>query len=189
MESALIITHTEKSTDLFSTMLTEASIETVITLHSCAEARRLLLERDFDLVIINAPLRDESGEGLSRYIAANGLSQVILVVKSEYFEAVSAMCETDGVLTIAKPMNKAVLWSALHLARAAHNRLLRMHTENRKLKQKMEDIRIVDRAKYILISNLNINEQEAHRYIEKRAMDMRQTKRVVAEEIMKHYEN
>jgi response regulator NasT len=34
-----------------------------------------------------------------------------------------------------------------------------------------------------------MSEQEAHRYIEKQAMDMRSAKRVVAEGILKLYEN
>ena len=146
-------------------------------------------ERNFDLVIINAPLRDESGESMARHIADKGLSQVILVVKSEYFDAVSAVTEENGVLTIAKPINRAVFWSVLKLARSAQNRLSRMREENSKLKQKIEDIRIIDRAKCILISYLNLSEQEAHRHIEKQAMDMRLTKREIAEGILKTYEN
>ena len=189
MESALIVTSSEKSSAYFAELLSAASIGQITALPSCGEARRLLLERDFDLVIINAPLRDESGESLSRYIAVKGMAQVILIVASEYFDAVSAICENDGVMTIAKPINRAVFWSALKLARAAQNRLMRIQAENCNLKQKIEDIRIVDRAKCILISHLNMSEQEAHRYIEKQAMDMRMSKRVIAEGILKTYEN
>jgi len=189
MKNALVVTSSEKSAAYFTELLSAASIGQIVVLPSCGEARRLLLERDFDLVIINAPLRDESGESLSRHIAAKGMTQVILVVASEYYDAVSAICENDGVLTIAKPNNRAVFWSALKLARAAQSRLTRIQAENSELKQKIEDIRIVDRAKCILIAHLNMSEQEAHRYIEKQAMDMRMSKRVIAEEILKTYEN
>jgi AmiR/NasT family two-component response regulator len=189
MESALIVSSSEKGTALFSEILNAASIGHIVTLTTCGEARRLLLERDFDLVVINAPLRDESGESLSRHIVSKGVSQVILVVKSEYFEEVSAQTEEYGILTIAKPINRTLLWSALKLAKSAGLRLKSMQTENNKLKQKIEDIRIVDRAKCILISYLGMNEQQAHRYIEKQAMDMRTTKRAVAEGILKTYEN
>ena len=189
MESVLIISHTEKSTAHFSEILTAASINQITAKSSCAEARRLLLERDFDLVLINAPLRDESGEKLARHIASSGLAQVILVVATEHYDAVSALCENDGVLTIAKPISKTIFWSALKLARAAHNRLSQMHVENSRLKQKIEDIRIIDRAKCILISYMNMSEKEAHRSIEKQAMDMRISKRAVAEGILKTYES
>lgn len=187
MGNALIVSCTEKSVAFFTEMLSAASYNHIITLQSCGEARRTLMEMDFDLVIINAPLRDETGESLSRHIASQAVGQVILIVKSEYFEEVSAFTEDDGVLTIAKPINRAVFWSALKLAKSAQSKLNLIRTENSKLKQKIDDIRIVDRAKCILISHLKMNEQEAHRYIEKQAMDMRSTKRAIAERILETY--
>ena len=188
MESALIISNTEKSFNLISEALKAASVKQIATLQSCGEARRLLLERDFDLVIVNAPLSDESGESLSRYIASKETSQVILIVKNEYFDAISAICEGDGVLTVSKPVNKAVFWSALMLAKSAQSRIKKIQIENAELKQKIEDIRIVDRAKWTLVSYINMSEKEAHRYIEKKAMDLRTTKRAIAEGILKTYE-
>ena len=189
MDSALIITNTEKSADYYVDILNSASINKIVTLSSCGDARRLLVEQSFDLVLINAPLKDETGENLSRYIASKGLAQVILTVKMEYFEAVSSVCENDGVLTVSRPINRSLLWAALMLAKSAQNRLQRVRQENDILKQKIEDIRIVDRAKWILVSNMNMTEKEAHRYIEKQAMDLRSTRRSVAERILKTYEN
>ena len=189
MNSTLIISSADKGAVFFTDLLNAASVTQITVLQSCGEARRLLLERDFDLIIINAPLRDETGEDLSRYIASQGISQVMLVVKSEYFDAVSAACENHGVLVISKPINKTIFWSALMLAKSARNRIQRIQTENEQLKQKIEDIRIIDRAKCILISYMNMTEQEAHRYIEKQAMDMRSAKREIAEGILRTYEN
>jgi len=189
MESALIVSGTVKSISLFTEMLGAASFAQITAVQSGAEARQLFLERDFDLVVINAPLRDESGESLSRHVASRNIGQVILVVRSEYYDEVSAVCEDDGVLTVARPVNRTVFWSALKLAKSAQSRLKQMRTENSRLKQKIEDIRIIDRAKWILVSYLSMSEQEAHRYIEKHAMDTRATKRAVAEGILKTYEN
>jgi len=189
MENALVVSGIEKSIAIFTEMLNAASINQIVAIKSAGEARRLFLERDFDLVIINAPLSDETGEDLSRHIASKSVSQVMLVVRNEYFDAVSAACEDVGVLTIPKPLNRAVFWSALKLAGSVQNRLKRIQDENSKLKQKIEDIRIIDRAKCLLISHLNMSEQEAHRYIEKQAMDMRSRKRAVAEGILKTYDN
>ena len=188
MESALIVSSTDKGTAFFTELLNAASINQIASLKSCTEARRFLLERDFDLVIINAPLPDETGESLAKHIAAKGLGQVLLVVKTEYFEAISAVTEDLGILTIQKPIQKTLLWSAVKLAKAAQSQVKRLHRENSKLTQRIEDIRMIDRAKCVLISVLKISEQEAHRYIEKQAMDMRTTKRSIAEGILKTYE-
>lgn len=189
VSSALIVTNSEKSAALFSEVLTIASINRISVIASAGEARRLLLEKDFDIVIIDAPLADEPGESMARHISVKGISQVILAVDSEHFDAVSSVCQEDGVLTISKPVNKSYFWDALSLAKSVSIRLKRMQDENAKLKQKIEDIRIIDRAKCMLISYLNLTEQESHKFIEKQAMDLRSTKRVIAEGILKTYAN
>ncbi|WP_424246170.1 response regulator NasT [Elusimicrobium posterum] len=188
-QSVMIVSCINKETAFFIEMLNLASINQVAALHSCAEARRFLLERDFDLVIINTPLRDESGESLARNIASKGTSQVIISVKEEHFDAVSSVCEEDGILVIAKPLSRHSFWPALTLAKSAQNRLKRIQAENEKLKQKVEDIRIINRAKWILISYMNMSEIQAHKHIEKHAMDTRTSRREVAEKILKTYDN
>ena len=189
MENALIISNSENDTALFTGFLKAASVHQVTSLQSCGSAGKLILKQDFDLIIVDSPLPDESGESFSRHAAAQGVSQVILLVKEEAFDSASAACEDDGVLVIAKPVDKSLLWSALSLAKSVQSRVKRMQAENAQLKQKIEDLRIIDRAKWILISSMKMNEQEAHRYIEKQAMDMRSSRRFVAEGILKRYEN
>jgi len=90
---------------------------------------------------------------------------------------------------MAKPISRTIFWNALKLSMAAHRKIKAIHNENTKLMQKIEDIRIVDRAKCVLISKFSLTEPEAHRYIEKKAMDTRRTRRKVAEEILMLYEN
>ena len=189
MESALIVSYSDKSTAFFTDMLKAVSCDKIVAAETCGIARRLLLERDFDLCIINAPLQDESGETLSRHIVSKGISQVILCVPSQHYEEVSSIVENFGIITISKPLNKNLFWSALKLAKASLSKMKSLQFENDKLMQKIEDIRIVDRAKCILISYLNMSEPQAHKYIEKQAMDMRITKRAVAEGILKTYES
>ena len=45
----------------------------------------------------------------------------------------------------------------------------------------------MNRAKWLLIECLNMTEAEAHRYIEKQAMDLRISRREAAENIIKTY--
>ena len=186
MESVLIVSCTGKSAAFFTEILNEASVNQITVIQSGREARRAIAEQDFDLVVVDAPLGDESGESLCRHVAAN-LSQVILAVASESFDSVSSACEGHGILTIAKPASREMFSSALSLAKSARNSIRRIQAENAKLKQKIEDIRIIDRAKCLLISYLNLSEQEAHKFIEKQAMDLRTTKRGIAEGILKTY--
>ena len=59
--------------------------------------------------------------------------------------------------------------------------------EIRATEEKIEEIRIVNRAKWLLISQISMDEPGAHRYIEKQAMDRCISKREIAEEIIKTY--
>jgi response regulator NasT len=189
MDSGLIVSCTDKSIDFFREMLKLASIRKTTVASSCAMARELMAQSGYDLVIINSPLKDETGEKLSKQIASSGASQVILVVKSEFLDEISASTEDTGVLAVAKPVNRALFWSALKLARSAFGRVKLIQEENTRRKRRLEDVGLVARAKLMLISYLNLSEQDAHRYIEKQAMDMRVTRREIAEGILKMYEN
>ena len=188
LDSVLIVSGTEKSTAFFTDFLSENSCNKIVTARNCGEARRIMIDRDFDLCIINTPLPDEFGSSLAVNIAARGAGQVIMIVKSELYDEVSAKVEENGVFTIAKPLNRQILWSALKLAAAAYNKMVKLKQENGKLLQLIDDIRFIDRAKCILIQYLNMTEAEAHRHIEKQAMDMRITRKQVAKDILKTYE-
>ncbi len=188
-QNVLIVSNTAKSMSFFTQTLNSFCVNKIITAKSCSQARRLVSEQSFDLVIINAPLNDESGENFSIDVATKINSQVILVVNSEYYEQITSIVEDYGIITIARPIDKSIFWSALKLSKAMQSKFKIMHEANNKLLQKIEDIRIVDRAKCILISHLTMSESEAHKYIERQAMDTRTTKRAIAESILKTYEN
>ena len=51
----------------------------------------------------------------------------------------------------------------------------------------MEEIRQVNRAKMLLMQSLSMTEQEAHRYLEKQAMDRGMKRLAVAEEVIRNY--
>lgn len=189
LENVLVVSSLEKNAAFFTEMLHGISCHKIVAVQTCSEARRLLLEQTFELAIINAPLRDESGEDLAMHISSTYASQVILVVREEHCEEITAIVEDCGVITVAKPLSRTLFSSALRFAKASESKLRLMQTKNNQLTKKIQDIRIVDRAKCILISHLNMSEPEAHAYIERQAMDTRVAKRVVAEGILKTYEN
>ena len=53
----------------------------------------------------------------------------------------------------------------------------------------MDALRTIDRAKYLLMQYLGMSEAQAHRYIERQAMNLRVSKKVIAEHIRKTYDN
>ena len=56
MDSVLIVSSSEKAAGLLVPMLSENGIVSLTTAKTAGEARRMTIERDFDLCIINAPL-------------------------------------------------------------------------------------------------------------------------------------
>lgn len=185
--SVLIVSGTQKGVASITEMLSPREFYPISSASNGGEARRLLLSNSYDLVIVNAPLPDEFGHELAMHAVERTITGAMLIVKSELFEQVCAQVEASGVLTIQRPVAKPLLYQALRLMIATQNRWRRFDNENKKLQTKMEEIRIVARAKCILVEYLRMSEQQAHRYIEKQAMDMRTSKRNVAENILKTY--
>ncbi len=189
MESALIISHSEKGIDVIEKILKLMSCKKIATVKSASEARRAVSVKEFDLFIINSPINSDVGEGLAKELVSLDVSQVIIIVKNDSYDYVSSLVEDFGVITLSKPINKSQLWVALKLAKASHQRLKKMKKMNVKLTQKIDDIKIVDRAKRVLITHLNMSEEKAHKFIEKKAMDTRMSRREIAENILKTYES
>lgn len=189
MERILIVSATEKSGVMLSRFLADCGVRCPITFApNGAEARRRIIACAFDLVFVNAPLPDEFGVELSQYIAEATSAGVLLLVKAEIADDVTAKVERDGVLVLCKPLSHALLEQGVRLAQALHQRVDALMRENRKLQTRMEDLRLVSRAKCVLIE-CGMTEPDAHAYIEKRAMDTRQSKRDVARELLQLHEN
>lgn len=189
MESVLIVSNSEKAADALVPMLKELGHISVAMSKSGAEAKRALSKNEYDLVIINAPLSDEFGFDLAEVVTRDYLSSCMVIVKADYFEDVSDKLESIGAISVPKPVNRLILSQSLRCISATRNRLLGLKQENNKLQKKIEEMRIINRAKFALMQYLSYSEAQAHRYIEKQAMDKRVTKYQIAVQIIKTYEN
>lgn len=155
---------------------------------SGSAARRYAGQRHVDFCIINAPLPDEFGLDLAIDIIAAGPAQVLLIVPGELAAEYAGKGEAHGVLVIGKPLQPVVLTSALHWMKAGLSRTMHLEKKNREMQQKIESIRLVDRAKCVLIETLRMTEAQAHRHIERKAMDTRTSKAEVARRILQVYD-
>ena len=177
----------EKLCELLSEILPKNEYAFLPPAKTAGEVRRLTMDRSVDLVILNAPLKDEFGIQLAQDLAENNMG-VLLLTGSDVFEQVSYRVEQSGVITLAKPTTKQSLYIALRALTALRSKLLQMEQKTKALQQKMADIHTVNHAKWLLIQHDNMTENEAHRFIEKQAMDMRLFRREVAESIIRTYD-
>lgn len=187
MQKLLIISPTEKSIKDFTQILSSNRALSLITVTDLASAKMKLAKEDIDIVLINAPLADGDGVDLAKKTAAVGKSQVIMIMSPTMLEKGKSL-EELGVFLIERPISANMFWTTIRLATATQVKLKSLSADNEKLKASIENIRIVDRAKCCLIQYLEMSEEDAHHYIEKKAMDKRVTKREIAEDILKTYE-
>ena len=183
----LIAGANDRTFDSLRELLPPDSYEPPLRAGSAGEAKRMLLETDVDLVSLNAPLRDEFGTQLALNLAQDNLC-VLMLVPAESFDAVCYKVEDEGILTLSKPVSRSGLLGAIKLLTAMRGKLRKLDRQNQALQEKMKDIRTVNRAKWLLIEIKRMTENEAHYYIEKQAMDMRLSRREVAENIIRTYD-
>ena len=185
--SVLIVTASDTFANSIMPLLPVTDYWPVTTARSVGEARRRIAETDFDIVLINAPLPDDFGMRLAIDICTNSGAGVLLMVKNDLFNDIYAKVISYGVITLSKPTNMQMIAQNLRILCATRERMRQMQAKQATVEEKIEEMRLVNRAKWLLIECLGMTEPEAHRYIEKQSMDERISKREVAENIIKTY--
>ena len=182
----LIVSASQKSGDALALILRRFAMNNIDFASSGVEARRVVLRSSYQLVIINAPLKDEQGSSLASDFIHSTHSSVILIAKSDVADMLASRVEGDGIFVIPKPLQQRTFMGAVRLALGFSNRFIEMEKEIAKY-EKNEELRMVSRAKCVLIEKEGYSEKDAHRYIEKQAMDSRESKARIAENIIKKY--
>ena len=185
--SVLIVTASERFTDSIMPLLPMTDYWPVQTASSVAEARRWLADTEFDIVLINTPLPDDFGMHLAIDICTGSGAGVLLLVKDAPYNEIYSKVVRYGVITLSKPTNRQMVAQNLRILCATRERIRQMQAKQATVEEKIKEIRLVNRAKWLLIECLNMTEAEAHRYIEKQAMDLRISRREAAENIIKTY--
>lgn len=185
--SVLIVSSSDRFINSIMPLLPMTDYWPVTTVGSVSEARRTIVDSAFDIVLINAPLPDDFGMRLAIDICSNSSAGVLLLVKNDCFNDVYAKVVGYGVITLSKPTNMQMVSHNLRILCATRERLRQMEVKQATVEEKIAEMRLINRAKWLLIEYMSITEPEAHRYIEKQSMDLRISKRQVAENIIKTY--
>ena len=187
--SVLLVSNSDKFNRSLLSALPERICYPVRVVMGVSAARKELLERSYDIVMINTPLPDDYGTRLAIDLSSDIGIGVVIFVRSELFSEVYDQVSDYGVLTLQKPASGQLLNQSLLLLFATRERLKKMEKKAASLEEKMEEIRLVNRAKWTLIDKQGLSEQDAHRYIEKTAMDRCVTRGIIAREIIDNYDS
>lgn len=188
MKKILLVSKKGKSKDMLTQLLEMDATPQIIAVYTEEEAIHQMERNEFDLVIINSPLERETGVELAMYTAEKYASGILFAVQNKYADVIAQKLEPYGVLVVGKPIVRAFFNQAVKFADATRQRVMSLKEENMHLQLKLEEMKIISRAKCVLIQYLSMSEMQAHKYIEKRAMDLRQSKYLVAKQILKAYE-
>lgn len=183
----LAVTASDKFPDILRSCLPTAQFQPIVPLSSAGEAKRALGSTHYDIVVIDSPVGKDPGIPLALEIASQHSAGILLMVRSELYEQTACRVEDAGVVTLPKPTTRSSIYTAVKALVAVQARIRAAERETMDLKEKMEEIRLVNRAKWVLIDKLHMTEAEAHRYIEKQAMDRCVPKRVIADAVIHHH--
>ncbi|MBO7668630.1 MAG: ANTAR domain-containing protein [Firmicutes bacterium] len=183
--SVLIVSASEKFNNTARSLLKPTDYWPVSAASSVGEARRRLNDRPCDLLLINGPLPDDLGLQLAMDACANSDAGVLLLVRSEIYDEIYAKALPYGVIVLPKPTSLPMVAQTLRVLCATRERLRRLEQRQASVEERIAEIRLVNRAKLLLIQRKDLSEEDAHRYIEKQAMDRRVSKREVAESIIR----
>ena len=183
--SVLLVSASQQINTAVSRLLPRDRYEPAVIVDNVSAAKRMMNERVFDFVIVNSPLPDDSGIHFLIDVSEGGGNTVgILLIKNENYPDVYGSVTRRGIFMISKPVVLTTVTSSLQWAEAVAARLKEYERRTQSLEDKMAEIRVVNRAKWLLIDKQHMTESEAHRYIEKQAMDRGVKRRVIANEII-----
>lgn len=147
-------------------------------------AKQKLAAEHFDSMVINTPLSDENGVLSAMDIAERTAIGIMLLVSADSFDKIAYRTQNTGIFILSKPVKGQYLMETASVMITMQRRLDQMALENQKLRRRLDDLEIINRAKCLLIERQHLSEEQAHYYVEKYAMDGSITKREAAKEII-----
>lgn len=189
MERVIIVTPLSETARTIEQLLRNEGFSRVSVVNSGSEMRRMLKNGvPVDLIIINAPLTDEFGNDLAETAAEESAAAVIMICSGDIAAELESRFDDLGIAIISRPISGEAFSRCISEIEVLHSNF-RDVKESAEILCRIDDIRLINRAKAALMKYLNFTEPQAHRYLEKHAMNNRCTRREAAINIINMYEN
>ena len=159
-------------------MLREAGYEVVAEAADGAQAIELAQLHKPDLAILDVkmPVLD----GISAAEKIIDIAPVLMLTAFSQRELVERARDAGVMAYVVKPFSIGDLVPAIEIAISRHLQMRSLADEVADLHERLETRKIIDKAKGILMSALNLSEPQAFSWIQKAAMDRRLTMKEVA---------
>ncbi|MFM9015060.1 MAG: ANTAR domain-containing response regulator [Candidatus Nanopelagicus sp.] len=163
-------------------MLTESGYEVIAQATNGQEAITLATQHKPDLIILDVkmPILD----GISAAEQLIGICPVLMLTAFSQKELVERARDSGVMAYVVKPFTLNDLLPAIEISISRHRQMKTLENEVSDLYERLETRKLLDRAKGILMTALNLSEPEAFTWIQKTAMDQRTSMKAVAEAII-----
>ncbi len=186
--SILIVSASEQLNTFIKRVISDGRFDGIEIRKSVAKAAQELAGRHYDVVLVNTPLPDDFGTELVMNICSKYTSGVLVLAPGDVSDDVTERTIDYGVTVLAKPVTARGLERNLRHLCAIQDKILNTEKKILSLEEKLQEMRIVNQAKCLLIEKEHISEEEAHRRIGKNAMDRCVSRKVIAQEIIDRWE-
>ena len=159
-------------------MLGEAGYEVVAEAADGAQAIELAQIHKPDLAILDVKMPVLDGISAAEKIIA--IAPVLMLTAFSQRELVERARDAGVMAYVVKPFSIGDLVPAIEIAISRHLQMRSLADEVADLHERLETRKIIDKAKGILMSSLNLSEPQAFSWIQKAAMDRRLTMKEVA---------
>ncbi len=137
-----------------------------------------------DVVLMDVKMPVLDGISAAEQIASEKIAPVVLLTAFSQRELVERARDAGAMAYVVKPFSETDLVPAIELAVARFDELRALEDEVSDLAEQFATRKIVERAKSLLTSQMDMSEPEAFRWIQKSSMDRRLTMREVAQTVI-----
>jgi response regulator NasT len=150
---------------VLSTALNQAGYYSAGSAKNIPSFLRLLRSVQPWLALIDTDLPPGNIRELADIIENDALAAAIYINTGEF--------KIESYVSLDYPVNKQVLIAVAGAVCSEYARKKRMHSKLASLQQKIDEQKIIDKAKRLLIKHYSLSEEEAFRLIQKTSMDSR----------------
>ena len=137
-----------------------------------------------DILLINFEMPEMTGLEVGTIIGDENLCSVVLFVNNVQKDFCTELVEDYDITLFQKPIGVEALFNTLEMVLQNRRRIFKLENELSKLKRDLDDRKVIEKAKGILMKRKSISEAEAYRRIQKMSMDSRVAMRDISEKII-----
>jgi two-component system, response regulator PdtaR len=137
-----------------------------------------------DLVILDVQMPVLDGIAAAERIASARLAPVVILTAFSQRDLVERARQAGAMAYLVKPFQKKDLLPTIEMATSRFSEIVSLEAEVTDLQGRLDARKIIERAKGVLQSEHGMSEPDAFRWIQKRAMDERQSMRALAERVL-----